>query len=577
MDEEQTIAEQEHRDFLREVANDVYGLVRNSANMARFWNRVRLFCEKNEEHEVELRQLAEAYKADAALQAAAEELEREELTEDKRATMMPHELPKGPPKGYKGFVRHFCDFSFWGPPTKTTDLWLYLSTPVEREERSFFLEDQDTWRLEALKSSDDEKIISCYALLAAVHDLEIPEKPIYIEEVYDGRWSLRDTWIQQLSQKCLCLSYAWEPDTFQGAKDIRAWIARALDDVKADLAKAKETEKTSSQPELRDFFPDISDDDRRLFLAIGVDLRNRPAEYRDAGKWLDDYYDETCYWERRHSELERLRRMEASGNALTPSQKEDREKLEHEIKERRPPTLDHRLQEAWGKLYSRYRNFISQEDAKAVLLIAWLATDVDADNADLNFTEFEKWSWDSLKGLVRDDGFIQVGRTCLIELLWSGQEEGYEPTGKYEVECLKLVRAAWARREAEKYLMNRPTEEERHNKPMEQPAKESIQKETPQNDDGLSRAERLAYQSYEYAISQRSALAEAKDDDVYDWLREHRNTDYGLPSRETWKRYVRQGRWAYGTRKNNPRKGRTGRSIVRADQIEYTLNQEEPE
>jgi len=96
----------------------------------------------------------------------------------------------------------------------------------------------------------------------------------------------------------------------------------------------------------------------------------------------------------------------------------------------------------------------------------------------------------------------------------------------------------------------------------EQPAK-TEQKEG----DGLTKAERQAYQSYEYAISQKPKLADKTDDEAYNWLKENSLPDYELPSPETWKRYVRRGRWVNGTQKTSPRKGRTGRSIVKADQI----------
>jgi len=233
--------EQEHRDFLRKIANEVYELLRDPTNMARFRSQVNLFCEKNEAYQVEVQQLREASKADSKLQAALNRLEKKkwgklwnEMTEDERAVIHPDEYYEGPPEGYKEFVHHG---DFWGPPTKTVNLLFYLSTPIDREYLDY--EKQwDTWRLEALKSSNDEKIISCYALLTAIHDQEIPEKPIYINKVYNGSWHLRDEWIQKLSFNCRNNRYPSEqdPEEVEGEKDMQAWIARAFDDVKADLA-----------------------------------------------------------------------------------------------------------------------------------------------------------------------------------------------------------------------------------------------------------------------------------------------------------------------------------------------------
>ncbi len=64
-------------------------------------------------------------------------------------------------------------------------------------------------------------------------------------------------------------------------------------------------------------------------------------------------------------------------------------------------------------------------------------------------------------------------------------------------------------------------------------------------------------------------IGDCTDDETYDWVEQH-NDDEPLPSRATWKRYVRNARRAHGRQKNTPRAAReTGRSIVRGDEIEY--------
>jgi len=92
---------------------------------------------------------------------------------------------------------------------------------------------------------------------------------------------------------------------------------------------------------------------------------------------------------------------------------------------------------------------------------------------------------------------------------------------------------------------------------------------------GLTKAEILAYQSYDYAITQKPELANATDNKVYDWLKEYGTgeDDYELPYCETWKRQVRAGRKHHGMQKNTPRSGRTSRSIVTVNQIKYTSSQ----
>ncbi|MCK4795435.1 MAG: hypothetical protein KAV87_67520, partial [Desulfobacteraceae bacterium] len=80
----------------------------------------------------------------------------------------------------------------------------------------------------------------------------------------------------------------------------------------------------------------------------------------------------------------------------------------------------------------------------------------------------------------------------------------------------------------------------------------------------LAKAERLAYQSYDYAITQKPELADTKDDETYDWLKENGPPDYELPSCETWKRQVRAGRKRHGTQKNTLRAGRSGHSTAQS-------------
>jgi len=85
----------------------------------------------------------------------------------------------------------------------------------------------------------------------------------------------------------------------------------------------------------------------------------------------------------------------------------------------------------------------------------------------------------------------------------------------------------------------------------------------------LRRAERLAYESNEFALSENPNLAGATDDKVYVWLKENgAPEEYELPSCQTWKRQVRAARKYHGTQKNTPRAGRDGRSTIKSDQIQ---------
>jgi hypothetical protein len=84
----------------------------------------------------------------------------------------------------------------------------------------------------------------------------------------------------------------------------------------------------------------------------------------------------------------------------------------------------------------------------------------------------------------------------------------------------------------------------------------------------LAPSRRKAYQQYLWALRTNTELQGARDQEVYDWLKEHLDEDEELPRFDTWKRYLGEARAAYDTRKHNSRAGReSGRSIIRPDEI----------
>jgi len=100
----------------------------------------------------------------------------------------------------------------------------------------------------------------------------------------------------------------------------------------------------------------------------------------------------------------------------------------------------------------------------------------------------------------------------------------------------------------------------------------------------LEPAYRKAYYAYQHAESKAGKCL--ADDEAYDFLKENGIddesdqeepglTDYELPSRETWKRYLREARKALGEQKHR-RRGRPTitRSIVKGDQIEHQKDNE---
>ena len=145
----------------------------------------------------------------------------------------------------------------------------------------------------------------------------------------------------------------------------------------------------------------ISPEERDLFHKVAQDIKDRPARYREAGKWLDEYCSEEAYWRRQEKELKELRRKEREFS-IWPIPKQVRQ-LEQEIEQRRTPALAVRFQEARDYLFEKYKQqqFIPEDDAKRIILIAWLLTDPDAEKADLAITELEKWTWEPIDDALK--------------------------------------------------------------------------------------------------------------------------------------------------------------------------------
>ncbi len=74
-------------------------------------------------------------------------------------------------------------------------------------------------------------------------------------------------------------------------------------------------------------------------------------------------------------------------------------------------------------------------------------------------------------------------------------------------------------------------------------------------------------------VNAERQIGSCTDRAAYRWLKEHE--EERLPPYETWVRYVREARRTLGTRKNNPRAGRGGRSIITIDEWNDTYGANE--
>lgn len=239
--------------FLRGIANEICNLVRSPANMTRFRNQIRIFCEKNEAHQRELKQLKKDYEADSNLQQVWHNIvDNSPIDNEGEPEVLRHLAVESVgilPEPYEGYVLHNEDF--WGPPTTTADLWKFLTPPIQRTlyppqlgYSSFLMSKQP---------DDDERLICYYALLTAIHDEYLMgEKPICPDQTYTRRrdqrletyhficWRQRNRWVEDLW--CNFTSFpVWGEDLSEVLNDTRDWIKRALVDVEADLTKIEQT------------------------------------------------------------------------------------------------------------------------------------------------------------------------------------------------------------------------------------------------------------------------------------------------------------------------------------------------
>lgn len=218
---------EEHKDFLRKIAMDVFGLVSTPDIRAYFHKQVEAFSHKVEEHQKELEKIKKDYEANSELQEAAKKLD-EQIRND---PVNEHGLSNlemqfdfthgwGMLKNFKDYICY--DGGFWGPEKQTVDLVFYLT----------HFPDFEPYEM-PITPIDAEKLICSYTFLSAIHDKYIKEKPIFFDELYYNQNPQH--WVVKIEQRCDCFN-AISGGYFGSVKDTQAWILRALADVKADLA-----------------------------------------------------------------------------------------------------------------------------------------------------------------------------------------------------------------------------------------------------------------------------------------------------------------------------------------------------
>ncbi|UCG48504.1 MAG: hypothetical protein JSU94_01770 [Phycisphaerales bacterium] len=240
----------------------------------------------------------------------------------------------------------------------------------------------------------------------------------------------------------------------------------------------------------------ITNEDRDLFVRIGVDIKKHPERYHKAGKWLDQFNDLKVFWKLKEQELELLRkRMDCLYDELgyvsdaflqepallsamvrakvfVPMDQikalcgiggeealievEDGYEVrpdgnhkwvcffsDEQLQKKVESTLEGRRNVQDGvasvdrflvvcEMLLKSRRFLTTEQAERICLATWLLTDPDAQNSCLELTEFEQ-------------------RACPDRFFWyEGVDAAFSKLGEAKREAwIRLARVAWAKLEAE--------------------------------------------------------------------------------------------------------------------------------
>jgi hypothetical protein len=143
----------------------------------------------------------------------------------------------------------------------------------------------------------------------------------------------------------------------------------------------------------------LTQEDRNLIHRIEFDIKNNPDKYREAGKWLDEKFDDEYYWE--DFEINGISGCLAC--LANPSlSDEERKKEEEDLQElqmifnkREKPHKSELITCAIYFFINEYSStiFFDFRSAKTICLIMWILSDPDAENVKLGLTQFEDWDW----------------------------------------------------------------------------------------------------------------------------------------------------------------------------------------
>jgi hypothetical protein len=207
--------------------------------------------------------------------------------------------------------------------------------------------------------------------------------------------------------------------------------------------------------------------DYELFLKIANDVKEYPSRYAEPGKWLDRYYKDAELLCKKQAEIEQQKYglmeeiKEAEGQSLEGKLFTSKHRLEFisQFSIKDIPPLRERLAYALEDLFGDYvdTGVLSEVDAKAVILITWIATDPEANRANLSLTNFAEIVWKAETGVSEE---IRFGLApflffdldiALHYKFWCKPGDDWYSGPIYEMDLnyLPMIHRAWAKRQRE--------------------------------------------------------------------------------------------------------------------------------
>ncbi len=247
-----------------------------------------------------------------------------------------------------------------------------------------------------------------------------------------------------------------------------------------ETGKQEDTTKIEDRQTMSKF----NSKDEELFLKIASDVISSPEKYLEAGKWLDRYYDNgLCTEKQKEVELQKhqlLKEIDVIESEIKPEKlnknsvlNEKLPKLEGKLftkkyrfeflsqfeTKQRPP-IKEQLAYALEDLFKDYQHagVLSEQDARAVLLIVWVATDAKTNEMKPSITKFANVPW-KIKAEVSDESRFGLASFLFLDLdIALHYESTYKPNGGlcdnplYELHLnyLQMIHRSWAKIKADK-------------------------------------------------------------------------------------------------------------------------------